>query len=128
MAEKDIIMVRRKELKRLHVIHKVIEGTLTQKDASGLISLSERQIRRIVTRIKEEGDGGIVHKSRGKPSKRKLPHKLKERIIDLYRTTYTGFGPTLFTEKLEEIEEIIPILGRQAGADPVVYKLSLIHI
>lgn len=106
MAEKDIIMVRQKELKRLHVIHKVIEGTLTQKEASGLISLSERQIRRIVTRIAEEGDGGIVHKSRGKPSKRKLSHKLKERIIDLYRTAYTGFGPTLFTEKLEEIEGI----------------------
>lgn len=106
MAEKDIIMVRQKELKRLHVIHKVIEGTLTQKEASGLISLSERQIRRIVTRIKEEGDVGIIHKSRGKPSKRKLSHKLKERIIELYRTTYKGFGPTLFTEKLEEIEEI----------------------
>jgi transposase len=106
MAEKDIIMVRQKELKRLHVIHKVIEGTLSQREAGELTSLSERQIRRIVTRIKEEGDGGIIHKSRGKPSKRKLSHKLKERIIDLYRTTYTGFGPTLFTEKLEEREGI----------------------
>lgn len=106
MAEKDIVMVRQKELKRLHIIHKVIEGTLSQKEAGELTSLSERQIRRIVTRIAEEGDAGIVHKSRGKPSKRKLSHKLKERIIDLYRTTYAGFGPTLFTEKLEEIEKI----------------------
>jgi DNA-binding transcriptional regulator LsrR (DeoR family) len=64
MAGKDIIMVQQKELKRLHVIHKVIEGTLTQQDAAGLISLSERQIRRIVKRIRKEGDQGIVHKSR----------------------------------------------------------------
>ena len=106
MAGEDIIMVRQKELKRLHVIHKVIEGVLSQKEASELISLSDRQIRRIVARIREEGDGGIIHKSRGKPSKRRLPHKLKEKIIDLYRTTYTGFGPTLFTEKLEEREGI----------------------
>lgn len=47
MAGKDIIMVRQKELKRLHVIHKVIEGALSQKEAADLISLSERQIRRI---------------------------------------------------------------------------------
>lgn len=106
MAGKDIIMVRQKELKRLHVIHKIMEGALTQKEAAELISLSERQIRRIVARIAEEGDTGIVHKSRGKPSKRELAHKLKKKIIELYRTTYAGFGPTLFTEKLVEREGI----------------------
>ena len=106
MAGKDIIMVRQRELKRLHVIHKVIEGSLTEKEASVLISLSERQVRRIVTRIRKEGDEGIVHKSRGKPSNRKFSPTLKERIIHLYKTTYTGFGPTLFTEKLTEVEGI----------------------
>jgi hypothetical protein len=34
MAGKDIIMVRQKDLKRLHVIHKVIEGALTQAQAA----------------------------------------------------------------------------------------------
>jgi len=106
MAGKDIIMVRQKELKRLHVIHKVIEGSLTEKEAARLLSLSERQVRRIVKRIGEEGDRGIVHKSRGRPSNRRLPSTLKERIIRLYRTTYPGFGPTLFTEKLTEAEDI----------------------
>lgn len=106
MAEKDIIMLRQKELKRLHVIHKVLEGIMTQREAAHLISLSERQIRRIVQRIREEGDEGIRHKARGRQSKRRLSRKLKERIISLYRTVYTGFGPTLFTEKLEEREGI----------------------
>lgn len=107
MAGKDIIMVRQKELKRLHVIHKVIAGTLTGKGASELICLSERQVRRIVKRIREEGEQGIVHRSRGKPSNRRLSLTLKERIIDLYKTVYTGFGPTLFTEKLTEAEGIV---------------------
>lgn len=102
MAGEDSIMLRQRELKRLHVIHKVLEGTLTQADAAGLISLSERQIRRIVARIREEGDAGIRHKSRGRPSKRKLP--FKERIVQLYRSTYPDFGPTLFSEKLQERE------------------------
>ena len=102
MGGEDIIMVRQKELKRLHVIHKVIEGTLTQKDAADLVSLSERQVRRIVSRIRQEGDGGIRHRARGKPSNRKL--SFKQRIVALYRATYPDFGPTLFTEKLEERE------------------------
>ena len=34
MAGKDIIMVRQKELKRLHVIRKIIEGVITQVEAS----------------------------------------------------------------------------------------------
>lgn len=104
MAEEDIVMVRQRELKRLHVIRKVIEGTLTQADAAGLISLSERQVRRIVRRIREEGDEGVRHRSRGRPSKRRLP--FKQRIVDLYRKHYPDFGPTLFAEKLAEREGI----------------------
>ena len=83
---------------------KVLEGTITQRDAAGLISLTERQIRRMMKRIREEGDEGIRHKSRGRPSNRKLP--FKERIVQLYRNTYPDFGPTLFTEKLQEREDI----------------------
>ncbi|MFA5846247.1 MAG: ISNCY family transposase [Thermodesulfovibrionales bacterium] len=106
MAGKDIIMVRQRELKRLHIIRKVIEGAITQVEASEIISLSERQIRRIVKRIREEGDAGISHRSRGKASNRKLPKKLKDRVIELYRQRYKGFGPTLTSEKLSEIDGI----------------------
>ena len=106
MAERDSIVLRQKELKRLHVLHKVLEEGMTQKEAAQLVSLSERQIRRIVQRIRREGDAGVCHKARGTPSNRKLPTKLKDRMIQLYRTTYADFGPTLFTEKLEERDGI----------------------
>lgn len=106
MAGKDIFMVRQKELKRLHVIHKVIEGNLTQVEAAGILSLSERQIGRIVKRIKEEGDRGIQHQSRGKESSKKLPKKLIARIVRLYQEKYQGFGPTFTAEKLFELEGI----------------------
>jgi transposase-like protein len=106
MAGEDIIMLRQKELKRLHVIHKVIQGELTQAEATELISLSERQIRRIVRRIQREGDEGIRHKSRGRQSSRKTSKQLGERIIGLYRQKYQGFGPTLTAEKLLETEGI----------------------
>lgn len=106
MAERDILTMSQKELKRLHVIHKVIEGSLTQVQAAEIISLSERQIRRIVKRIEAEGDKGIQHRSRGKGSNRKAPKKLVERVRHLYQERYQGFGPTLTAEKLSEVEGI----------------------
>lgn len=106
MAERDIISMSQKELKRLYVIHKVVEGTLTQARAAEIISISERQIRRLIRRIGAEGDKGIQHRSRGKESNRRAPEKLVERVRRLYQEKYQGFGPTLTAEKLLELEGI----------------------
>jgi len=106
MAGKDIIIMKQKELKRLHVIHKVMEGELTQVEAAEILTLSERQIGRIVKRIREEGDKGIQHRSRGRESSRRLPKKLKDRVVMLYLQRYKGFGPTFTAEKLFEIDAI----------------------
>ena len=106
MAERDIITMRQRDLKRLHVIRKVVEGSLTQKQAAEVVSLSERQIRRIIRRIEAEGDKGMQHRSRGRQSNRKLPKKLTEKVVRLYQEKYQGFGPTLAAEKLLELEGI----------------------
>ncbi len=90
----------------MHVIHKVIEGAITQAQAAEMISLSERQVRRIVKRIRDEGDGGIQHRSRGRESNHRLPKRLVDRIVELYRQNYKGFGPTFTSEKLYEQEGI----------------------
>ncbi len=103
MARKDIIMLSQRELKRLHVIRKALEGTIRQVEAAGILSLTDRQIRRIIKKVRHEGDTGVVHKSRGKPSNRRLPKKIKDKAIRLYRDKYKGFGPTLATEKLLEL-------------------------
>ncbi len=99
-------MVRQGELKRLHVIQKVLERVIKQVEAAEILLLSSRQIGRIVKRIKIEGDKGIIHKSRGKPSNRRIPGKIRDRVIKLYRTQYQDFGPTLASEKLLEREGI----------------------
>ena len=106
MAGKDIIMASQRELKRLHVVQKVIEGSLRQTEATELLSLSIRQTGRIVSRVREEGAQGVVHRSRGRESNRKLPPKVKDQVLGLYRQHYEGFGPTLAQEKLLERDNI----------------------
>lgn len=102
MARKDIIMLSQQELKRLHVLRKVFEKKVKQREAAEILGISTRQIRRLAKRIKREGEAGIVHKSRGRASNRKLPEETKKMITELYRKEYGDFGPTLAAEKLLE--------------------------
>ena len=102
MAREDIIMASQEELRRLHVIQKVLEGVIKQVEAAEILSLSSRHIRRVIKRVKEEGNRGIVHRSRGRPSNRKIADQIRDKVINLYRSKYKGFGPTLASEKLLE--------------------------
>jgi len=106
MRDKDIIKMSINELKRLHVINKVLEKQMKQVEAAEILNLTDRQLRRILKRVREEGEIGIVHKSRGKPSNRAYPANLKGTILKLYQDNYMGFGPLLASEKLEEIDSI----------------------
>jgi transposase InsO family protein len=102
VVREDMVMASLKELRRLPVIRKVLDGVVKQIEAGDLLGLSSRQIRRIVKRVKREGDRGIVHRSRGRASNRAFSGKDKDRVIELYREKYEGFGPTLAAEKLLE--------------------------
>ena len=106
MAERDIIMASQRELKRLHIIRKVLDKELKQVEAKDVLNLSGRQIRRIVKAVRIEGDKGIVHKSRGKPSNVAISKKIRARIISLYKEKYKGFGPLFANEKLFEIDKM----------------------
>ncbi len=106
MAGKDIIMATQEELKFLHVVRKAIDKVISQKEAAEIIDLSERQIRRKVKRIRQEGDKGIIHRLRLKPSNRATPDKIKDKILTLFKNKYPDFGPTLASEKLFERDKI----------------------
>lgn len=91
-----------KELRRVHVIRQVVAKQLTQKEAGALLGLTDRQIRRLQRRVKQEGDRGLVHRGRGKPSNRRIPEQRKAKALQLYAQRYGDFGPTLAAEKLAE--------------------------
>jgi transposase len=95
-----------RDLKRLHIVRKAIDKAITQKEASEIADLSERQIRRIVARIRKEGDRGIVHLLRGRSSNRAIPEKSRHKILALFKAQYHDFGPTLASEKLFERDKI----------------------
>ncbi len=102
----DIVQMSQKELNRVHIIRKVLERSLTQKEAGEQLSLSERQIRRLTVHYRAEGEKGLVHGLRGKASKRRITSRAWEKILSLYRRIYRDFGPTFASEKLFERHKI----------------------
>lgn len=106
MAEKDMITMSRKDAKRLHIIHQALDKKITQAEAASLIGLTDRQIRRMVKRILAEGDEGICHRSRGKTSNHRIPKKIKEKALKLFKEKYKDFNLVHATEKLLEVHGI----------------------
>jgi predicted ArsR family transcriptional regulator len=52
----------------LKLMSLVLKGERTQSEAARLLGLSQRQVRRVQRRLEAEGDGGGVHRLRGRPS------------------------------------------------------------
>ena len=99
---KDIFMMNRQEIQRYQIIRKVLDREVNQQEASEVLKLSDRQVRRIVKRVRTEGESGIVHRLRGQKGNRGIKEFLKQKILKIYRACYEDFGPTLASEKLLE--------------------------
>ena len=106
MAERDIIVMSIKEIRRLKAVQSAIDGHVTQKTVASMLELSERQVRRLAKDVRERGDGGVIHSLRGQRSNRRIPEETQERVLSLYQARYPDFGPTLATEKLLECDGI----------------------
>jgi transposase len=101
-----VLALSKKEIDRLMIINQVEENQITVSEASELLSVSERQIYRLLKRVKEQGVKGIIHKLRGRESNRGYPKELKKKIIHIYRKQYWDYGPSLYSEMLTEYHNI----------------------
>ena len=106
MEGKEIDKMSVKEEKRLKRNQEAIERHITKKIADSIIGITERQTRRIIRVVRDEGEKGVIHKSRGMVSNRRIPDKIRNKVLMFYKKKYPDFGPTLASEKLLEIDNI----------------------
>jgi transposase len=93
------------ELRRVEVLARVRSHQVRVSDAARLMRVSYRQAKRLWKRYREEGAGGLKHRSAGRVSNRACPSKFRQQVLDLVREKYGGavgerFGPTLAAEHL----------------------------
>ena len=109
----------KKELETLVVLERVGRGEMKLVEAAEVLGISYRQCGRRRRRYKEEGERGLVHRLRGTVSNRAIAEEERERILELYRGRYKGFGPVLFAEKL--------LSEHQIKADHETVRLLLVR-
>lgn len=95
-----------KEISRLEVMQKLAEKRLSQKEAGVMLHLGARQIKRLLKAYRKKGVAGLISKHRGHKGNNCLKAEVKKKALDLLRSKYKGFGPTLAHEKLVEKEKL----------------------
>lgn len=96
----------KREIDQVWVMKLLIEGKMTQQKAAEICQLSVRQVRRKFKRYLKEEEVGLIHKSRGKPSNRRIKPLVVQEILMHIKAQYYDFGPTLAAEKLLERHNI----------------------
>ena len=95
-----------REQRRAWVLTRVLKHELTISEAAETLGLSERQLWRLRAAFERDGPAGLVHGNRGRPSGRRLDASLRDRVIELRRTTYADVNDTHLAELLAEREDI----------------------
>ena len=91
-----------RDLQRIEVLGEVLRGQRTITSAATVLALSARQVHRLLRRYREYGAGGLTHRARGRRANNRIKDAVREHAIELVRTNYADFGPTLAAEMLAE--------------------------
>ena len=81
------------------IIKKVISKQLTQNEAALKLNITDRQIRRIITKYKEIGEMAFVHKNINNQNAKKIPNDKSNEIMNEYLTNFSDYGFTHFYEE-----------------------------
>src|SRR3989442_1972083 len=100
MKNQQELWMSQRDRDRLKVLHEAEKGHVTQKQAGEQLKLSDRWVRTVVARLRKEGDGGILHRLRGRASKRKIAEAVRNKAVRWVKREYGDFGPTLAAEYL----------------------------
>ena len=109
---RESLTLNAKEQQRSEVVGRWLAGIVTTSEAALLLGCSERTAWRLRAAMLHEGAAGLAHGNRGRPSARRLPDELADRIVELATTVYRGFNDTHLAEVLAEDEGIV--IGRSS--------------
>ena len=78
---------------RLRVLHEAKHRQITQVEAARRLQISDRQVRRLLLRLWEQGDRALLHGLRGRPSNPRLAPLFEQKILARVRQRYATSGP-----------------------------------
>jgi transposase len=102
--KKETVSLSAKEQQRVMVLNQVQRGELTGSQAAELMSLSLRQVRRLLAGYRSEGVAALAHGNRGRGSAHAIPEETRKRVVALAQHPYGGLNHYHLQELLAERE------------------------
>ena len=93
-------------MKVQEVMLQAMAKKITWFQAAEIMGISDRHMRRWRERYEEGGFRGLFDRRRGKPSPKRVPMAVLERVLELYREKYFDFNLRHFHEKLASEHQI----------------------
>jgi transposase len=82
-------------------------GVITQRQAAAKMGVSDRWARKLLARMKTDGDAVVVHGLRGRSSNRRIEEQTQARVVELLKQPeWHDFGPTFASEQLAKRHDI----------------------
>ncbi len=94
------VLMSERDVRRIEVLTEVLSGRRTIASAAVVLAITARQVNRLLIRFREDGGSGLIHKGRGQSSNHSMNAGVREYVLDLVKSKYADFGPTLATEVL----------------------------
>ena len=88
------------------VMLRAMSGKISWVEASEILRMSPRSIRRWKWRYAKEGYDGLYDRRTKRPSPRRVPMEKAQRVLRLYRERYGGWNVKHFHERLKEEHDI----------------------
>jgi transposase len=104
---KETVTLTQPEQTRVLVLNRILQGQLTAAEAAHVLSLSVRQVRRLLAAYREDGVAAMVHGNRGRVPAHTISPELRQQIIFLAHTRYAGCNDQHLTELLTEHDGIV---------------------
>jgi transposase len=95
------IAMNQEERDWLEWLKRVQDGVVTQRQAAAKMDVSDRWVRKLLVRMKTDGDAVVVHGLRGRSSNRRIDAQTQVRVVELLRQPeWYDFGPTFASQQL----------------------------
>lgn len=88
-----ILTMSQREIDSLNIASQLLNKKITASESATILKLSERQVFRLLHRVREEGSKGIIHKLHGQKSNRGYSDQVKQKVI---------FRPRWCSKKLQK--------------------------
>jgi transposase len=93
------VLMSERDVRRIGILSEVLSSRRTVASAAIVLAITARQVNRLLIRFREDG-GGLIHKGRGQSSNHSANAGVRKYVLELVKSKYADFGPTLATEVL----------------------------